>query len=131
MSETYVAVSNMHEFTFNVSVFNNKDGDYHLDDEKDAKKVAKWFNDVNAWRVGKDDEHDELAFLSFEPVKSGETYKMKCKFSMYTYSVRTKMDGQPLDSEIESEEGQLMDPDDDGNYPITFNRKRYLVMGSK
>jgi hypothetical protein len=121
----------MYEFTFRVSVFSNKDGDYYLDEEKDAQKVAKWYSDVNAWRVGKDEESDELAFLSFEPVKDGRVYSMKCKFTMYTYSIHTNKNGEPLKTEIESEEAQLMDPDDDGNYPITLGGKEYLVMGHK
>lgn len=110
----------MYEFTFRVSIFSNEVDDYYLDQEKDAQKVAKWFSDVNAWRVDKD---DDLTFLSFEPVKNGRVYNMKCKFTM--------TDGKPLESEVKTMKEMLIDPDDDGNYPITLGGKKYLVMGSE
>jgi hypothetical protein len=116
----------MYEFTFKVELTNNEEGNYYLDEEKDAKKVAKWFSDFNSWRVGED---DDLAFLSFDPVKVGPVYSMKCKFVMHTYSVHTNKNGQPLESEVKIMKEMLMDPDDDGNHPITLGGKEYLVMG--
>lgn len=108
----------MREFTFDVSLINHEYGNAVLDDEKDAKKVAKWFKDQNSWRVSND---DDLASLSFEPVKSGQEYKMRCTF-------RTN-ESEPTNSEVNMIKEMIMDPDDDGNYPITLDGKKYLVTG--
>ncbi len=107
----------MMEFTFKVDV-----GGYYLDEEKDAKKVAEWFKDSTAWHIGNGD--GELSYLSFEPVKNGRVYdKMHCKFKMN--------EAEPLQREVEFIKDMIMDPDDDGNYPITLGGKEYLVMGFK
>lgn len=104
----------MMEFTFKVDV-----GGYYLDNENDAKKVAKWFKDQNSWRVSND---DDLSYLSFEPVKNGRVYdKMHCKFKMN--------EAEPTKSEVNMIKKMIMDPDDDGNYPITLDGKEYIVMG--
>ena len=110
----------MREFTFGVELINHQNGNAVLDEEKDAKKVAKWFKDQNSWRVSND---DDLVSLSFEPVKSGRVYKMRCTFKMN--------EAEPTNREVSTIKEMIMDPDDDGNHPITLDGKQYLVMGFK
>jgi hypothetical protein len=100
----------MHEFTFDVELINHEEGNYYLDDYEDAKKVADWFKDQNSWRVG-----EELSSLSFEPVKSGNKYTMKCTYELIEDEASMK--------------NWIIDPDDDGNHPIKLGDFEYLVMG--
>lgn len=100
------------EFIFKVKLWNDNET-YTLDKESDAQKVADWFSSLNSWRV---DPDDDLSFLSFDPVKIGNLYHIHCTFKI-----------NDEDSDVNMIKNMIMNPDDDGNYPITINGKQYLV----
>jgi len=108
----------MHEFTFDVELINHENGNYKLYNYEDAKKVAKWFECINNWNVGQENDED-FSFLAFQPLKSGSQYKMKCVFELNN------------DQDITYMENFIIDPDDDGNHPIKLGDIEYLVMGFK
>ncbi len=108
----------MHEFTFDVELINHESGNYQLYNYEDAKKVAKWFGMLTHWNVGKENDED-FSYLSFKPLRNGSQYKIQCTFELNN------------DQDIEYMENFIIDPDDDGNHPITLGDIEYLVMGFK
>ncbi len=126
-------------FTFRVELSGNQ-GDYDVETQSDALKVCAWYKDINSheektynyitktWKQG-----GELAerimyepmFVTVQKTRFGTTYtekQFRIKVTVYAYDdARTNMFVDFLKG--------LIDPDDDGNQPITMNRKKYLVNG--
>ena len=126
-------------FTFRVDISGDH-GDYHVESESDALKVCKWYKDLNShyeqkydYRTKKWTRGGDLAEkITYEPMivsvrrnRFGASYMEKefhIKVCVYSYDdVKTR--GFVDDLKM------LIDPDDDGNHPITLNHKKYLVSG--
>lgn len=76
-----------------------------------AKKVLSWYKSFG------DDLSTKLSNIKIEHI-SGHRYRGM-------YNIKDISNEDDLIFELR----MVVDPDDDGNYPITINRKKYIVIG--
>lgn len=108
--------------------------DYPFDNMTDARRVAKWFEDLNRDLL----DPSEITSFTVKPQlltiprnkRSPVTeYCMIGTFRFNPYFAADLISRRRLAHETRTTIEQLIDPDDDGNYPITFEGKNYLVSG--
>ena len=114
-------------FMFRVSI------EYPIDNMTDAKRVAKWFESFKYYYEG------EIKSFTVQPtfVKlfMGATFSAKTEYCMVgrikldPYFVEDAISRHALPREIKYLMTNIIDPDDDGNHPITFEGQDYLVSG--
>ena len=112
--------------------------DYSIDNMTDARRVAKWFEDANRDLL----DPSEITSFTVKPQlvtipknkRSSFSYNkteycMIGTFRFNPYFVEDLISRRRLARETSFTMEQLIDPDDDGNYPITFEGHNYLVSG--
>jgi hypothetical protein len=98
---------------------------YPIEDMADARRVAKWFEDANRDLI----EPEEITSFSVKPQLVGKKYCMVGTFRFNPVWARDLIARRRLARETRSIIEQLIEPDDDGNYPIRFEGQNYLVSG--
>ncbi len=134
-------------FDFNVNLI-SQDNDYHEDEETKESKVSlsqklpemtkifptysvedivvHWYNSLDETK----DNNLGAENVVFSYNKETNKYNVKFDFEIVEYE-----DGRSINSQY-TDEGefifkQLIDPDDDGNYPIKIDGVVYLIMGEE
>ncbi len=116
---------NHYEFKFKVSMLlQDNDSDNDNDSENDTKTInnTKYFDidDTIEWYNIRCEEYASITDEISNPVV---TYLS----NEYCYKVEFDMEGIYEDAKFQAE--MLVDPDDDGNYPIVSNGETFLIMG--
>ena len=108
---------NTYEFTFDVTIKNEKTGVFGepIRSEEVANEVAKWYYSLS-------NRHDYYTNLSFQPKKCGNVYHMYCRFRF--------VNAEEDEGDLDFHQQLLRDPDN-GNHPITIDNEKYLVIGSE
>jgi hypothetical protein len=111
--------------------------DYPIDNMTDANRVARWFESLNRDLI----EPEEITSFTVRPQlvtipkKKGSVFSNKTEYCMvgtfrfnpiWAHDLITR---HRLARETRSTIEQLIEPDDDGNHPITFEGQNYLVSG--
>lgn len=110
---------NHYEFKFKVSMLLQ---DNDSDNDNDSENNSKYFDidDTIEWYNIRCEEYASITDEISNPVV---TYLSKeC-----CYKVEFDMKGSYDDAKFQAE--MLVDPDDDGNYPILSNGETFLIMG--
>jgi len=116
-------------FMFRVSI------EYPIDNMTDAKRVAKWFESFMYYY------DDVLESFTVQPqlvtipkrpnspFSAKSEYCMVGRFKLDPYIVEDAISRHALPRDIKNTMKELINPDDDGNFPITFEGQEYLVSG--